>query len=122
MRSDMRVPIDVRVKLRVAGLPVGGHLPTGIQGVQRGHRNGANHVSDRQLDSVQQLRVDVVRRMVSDQGVGQLFAVLGHRPAEWHRNWRGELHPAHQRLVSAGKFARDRQTRNQIVKSSDKRG
>lgn len=105
MRPDMRVPIDVRVELRVAGLPVRGRLPAGIQGVQRGHRDGTDHVPDHQLDGVQHVRVDVVRRMVSDQSVGQLFAVLGHRPAERHRNRRRELHQAHKRLLSAGKSA-----------------
>lgn len=55
MRPDMRVPVDVRVELRVAGLPVGGHLLAGLPGVQRGNRNGTAHVPDDQLDRVQQL-------------------------------------------------------------------
>lgn len=102
----MRVPADVRAQLRVAGLPVGGHLPAGVQGVQRGHRDGADHVPHGQLDHVQHVRVGVLRRMVSDQGVGQLPAVHGHGPTERHRHRRGELHPADQRLLSAGGCAR----------------
>jgi len=100
----MRVPAYVRVELRVAGIPVRGHLRARLQGVQRGHRDGAAHVPDDQLDGVQQLRVGVVRRMVSDKTVGQLSAVPGHGPAQRHRNRGGELHTAHERFMSAGKF------------------
>lgn len=104
MRSDMRVPAHVRAQFRVAGVPVGGHLRAGLQGVQRGHRDGAAHVPDDQLDSVQQLRVGVLRRVVSNETVGQLSTVPGYGTAKWHRNRRGKLHPAHERLMSAGKF------------------
>lgn len=107
MRSDMRVPAHVRAQFRVTGVPVGGHLRAGLQGVQRGHRDGAAHVPDDQLDGVQQLRVGVLRRVVSDETVGQLSAVPGHSTAKRHRNRRGELHPAHERLMSAGKFPKN---------------
>jgi len=46
MRSDMRVPANVRAQLSVTGVLVGGHLCAGLQGVQRGHRDGADHVPD----------------------------------------------------------------------------
>jgi len=100
----MRVSAHVRVELRVAGVPVRGHLRARLQGVQRGHRDGAAHVPDDQLDGVQQLRVGVMRRMVSDETVGQLSAVPGHGPAERHRNRGRKLHTAHERFMSAGKF------------------
>lgn len=61
MRSDMRMSINVRVELRVAGVPVGGHLLAGLQGIQRSHRNSAYHVPDDQLVGVQQLRMGVMR-------------------------------------------------------------
>ncbi|CAI6365692.1 unnamed protein product [Macrosiphum euphorbiae] len=100
----MRVPAYVRVEFRVAGVPVRGHLRARLQGVQRGHRDGAANVPDNQLDGVQQLRVGVMRRMVSDETVGQLSAVPGHGPAKRHRNRGRELHTAHERFMSAGKF------------------
>lgn len=103
MRSDMRLSADVRVELRVAGLPVGGHILAGLPGFQRRHRDGADHVPHHQLDDVQHLRVGVLRRMVSDQGVGQLSAVPGHRPAERYRDRSGELHQTDARRVPAGK-------------------
>lgn len=102
MRSDMRVPVDVRVELRVVGLPVGGHLLAGLQGVQRGHRNDADHVPNDQLDRVQQLRMGVLRRMVSDEAVRKLPAVFGHRTTERHRHPGGKLHQTRGRLLSAG--------------------
>lgn len=61
MRPDMRMSIDVRVKFRVAGVPVGGHLLARLQGVQRGHRNSAYHVPDDRLDGFQQLRMGIMR-------------------------------------------------------------
>lgn len=61
MWPDMHMPVDIRIELRVTGLSVGGHLPAGLQGVQRGHRNGTANVPDDQLDGVQQLRVGVLR-------------------------------------------------------------
>jgi len=51
----MRVPAYVRAELRVAGVPVGGHLRARLQSFQRGHRDGSAHVPDDQLDGVQQL-------------------------------------------------------------------
>lgn len=86
MRTDMRVPTDVRVELRVTGVPIGGHLLAGIPSVQRSHREGAHNVPDHQLDGVQQLRMGVVWRMVSDQAIRQLSTVSGHCPAERHRD------------------------------------
>lgn len=103
MRIDMRMPVDIRVELRIVNLSVGSHLLARLQGVQCSHRDGATHVPDHQLDGIQHLRMDIVRRMVFDQGVGQLFAVFGDRASKRHRNWRGELYPADERNLPAGK-------------------
>lgn len=106
MRANMRVSADVRVELRVAGVPVRGRLHAGLQGVQRGHRDGAGDVPDRELDAVQQLRVGVVRRMVSDKSVRHLSSVRGHRATQRHRNRRRELYATDERLLSTGKCSR----------------
>lgn len=100
----MRVSAYVRIELRIAGVLVGGHLRARLQGVQRCHRDSTAHVPDDQLDRVQQLRLGVMRRMVSDETVGQLSAVSSHCPAQRHRNRGRELHTAHERFMSAGKF------------------
>lgn len=104
MRPDMRMPVDIRVELCVTGLPVSGYLLARLQGVQCGNRNSTDHVSNNQLDRIQQLRMGFLWRMVPDEGIRKLPTVFGYGTTKRHRDRSGKLHQTNERLLSAGKY------------------